>query len=148
MATPFSQLVGTQAVLNVVSGRRWSVVPDEVVAYAAGHYGASPAPIDPDVMDRIMSSTRAALVATALPDQPSLEELRARHGTGTDDDELILRALIPGPAVDAMRAAGPVRRDYPISGPEVRQVRELLALTRTPYVRVATEAMDVELRRN
>jgi oxaloacetate decarboxylase alpha subunit len=148
MATPFSQLVGTQAVLNVVSGRRWSVVPDEVVAYAAGHYGAPPAPIDPDVLDRIMSSTRATLVAATPPEQPSLEELRARHGTGTDDDELILRALIPGPAVDAMRAAGPVRRDYPLSSPEVRQVQELLGLTRTPYVRVASEAMDVELRKH
>lgn len=148
MATPFSQLVGTQAVLNVVSGRRWSVVPDEVVAYAAGHYGASPAPIDPEVLDRIMASSRAALVAASPPEQPSLEELRARHGTGTDDDELILRALIPGPAVDEMRAAGPVRRDYPLSSPEVRQVRDLLGLTRTPYLRVATEAMDVELRRH
>jgi oxaloacetate decarboxylase alpha subunit len=147
MATPFSQLVGTQAVLNVVSGARWTVVPDEVVAYAAGHYGATPAPIDADVLDRIMSSPRATLVAGAPPEQPSLAELRARYGTGADDDELILRALIPGPAVDAMRAAGPVLRDYPLSAPEVRRVRELLTLTRSPYVRVSTEAMDVELRR-
>jgi oxaloacetate decarboxylase alpha subunit len=147
MATPFSQLVGTQAVLNVVSAARWSLVPDEVVAYAAGHYGASPAPIDPDVLDRIMSSPRAASVAAAPPEQPTLAELRTRYRTGADDDELILRALIPGPAVDAMRAAGPVRRDYPLSSSEVRQVRELLAVTRTPYVRVATEAMDLELRR-
>jgi oxaloacetate decarboxylase alpha subunit len=86
-------------------------------------------------------------VAAAPPEQPTLAELRTRYRTGADDDELILRALIPGPAVDAMRAAGPVRRDYPLSSSEVRQVRELLAVTRTPYVRVATEAMDLELRR-
>ena len=42
MATPLSQLVGTQAVLNVVTGQRYSMVPDEVVAYAAGHYGEPP----------------------------------------------------------------------------------------------------------
>ena len=59
MATPLSQLVGTQAVLNVVTGERYSMVPDEVVAYAAGHYGEPPAPIDPDVLDRIMSAARA-----------------------------------------------------------------------------------------
>ena len=51
MATPLSQLVGTQAVLNVVTGQRYSMVPDEVVAYAAGHYGhcllyTSPSPRD------------------------------------------------------------------------------------------------------
>jgi hypothetical protein len=34
-----------------------------------------------------------------------------------------------------------------LSTPEVRQVRDLLTITRTPYLRVATEAMDVELRR-
>src|SRR4051794_2772579 len=147
MATPFSQLVGTQAVLNVVSGARWSVVPDEVVAYAAGHYGATPAPVDQDVLDRIMSSPRAALVAGSPPEQPSLAELRARYGTGAADAELILRALTPGPAVDAMRAAGPVRRDYPLSSSEARQVRELLAATRAPYLRIATESVDLELRR-
>ena len=48
MATPLSQLVGTQAVLNVVTGKRYSMVPDEVVAYAVGHYGVPPAPIDPE----------------------------------------------------------------------------------------------------
>jgi len=35
MATPFSQLVGTLAVLNIVSGKRYAIVPDEVIQYAA-----------------------------------------------------------------------------------------------------------------
>jgi oxaloacetate decarboxylase alpha subunit len=148
MATPFSQLVGTQAVLNVVTGERYSVVPDEVVAYAAGHYGDPPAPIDPDVHDRIMASPRSAEVVAQPPEEPSPAELRARHGTGTDDDELILRALLPAEAVDAMRAAGPVRRDYPLSGSEVDQVRALLAGTASPYLRVVTESMDLELRKS
>ena len=72
------------------------MVPDEVVAYAAGHYGEPPAPIDPDVLDRIMASPRAGGDRwRSPPEQPTLEELRARHGTGTDDDLLILKALIP-----------------------------------------------------
>ena len=61
MATPLSQLVGTQAVLNVVTGQRYSMVPDEVVAYAVGHYGEPPAPVDPQVLDWIMASPRASL---------------------------------------------------------------------------------------
>jgi oxaloacetate decarboxylase (Na+ extruding) subunit alpha len=146
MATPFSQLVGTQAVLNVVTGERYAVVPDEVVAYAAGHYGLPPAPVDANVLDRIMASPRAAEVVARPPEEPSLDELRARHGTGTDDDELILRALLPADAVDAMHATGPVRRDYPLASPELDQVRALLAATGSPYLRVVTESMDLELK--
>jgi oxaloacetate decarboxylase alpha subunit len=147
MATPLSQLVGTQAVLNIVSGERYSIVPDEVVAYAVGHYGEPPAPIDPDVMDRIMSSRRAAEIAASPPEQPTLEQLRERYGTN-DDDLLILKALIPEADIQAMQAAGPVRRDYPLSSPEVEEVRALIEMARTPYIRVSTERWSVELRRS
>jgi oxaloacetate decarboxylase alpha subunit len=147
MATPLSQLVGTQAVLNVVTGERYSLIPDEVVAYAAGHYGSPPAPIEPDVLDRIMSSPRAPEIAASPPEQPTLEELRERHGTGRDDDLLILRALIPESDIEAMRAAGPVRRDYPLTPPEVEEVRALMASSQARYVRVQTERLAVELRR-
>ena len=44
MATPFAQLVGTVAVLNIVTGKRYSAVPDEVIQYAAGYYGEPPRP--------------------------------------------------------------------------------------------------------
>jgi oxaloacetate decarboxylase alpha subunit len=145
MATPLSQLVGTQAVLNIVTGSRYGQVPDEVIAYAVGHYGRPPAPIDPDVLDRIMDAPRARLVLDNPPEQPSLDELQKRHGT-TEPDELILRALLPEPALAAMRAAGPVRQDYPLTSPEVDEVRALLQLTTTSYVRITTERMDLELR--
>jgi oxaloacetate decarboxylase alpha subunit len=147
MATPFSQLVGTQAVMNVVSGRRYESVPDEVVAYAAGHYGTPPAPIDPDVLDRIMSSPRAPALAASPPEQPSLAEIRRRHGDPADDDELILRALLPADAIAAMHAAGPVREDYPLVTLEVTEILRLLSLTRTRSVRYRRAGLDVCLDR-
>jgi oxaloacetate decarboxylase alpha subunit len=147
MATPLSQLVGTQAVLNIVTGKRYSMVPDEVVAYAAGHYGKPPAPIDPDVLDRIMSSPRAPEIVANPPEQPTIEELRRRHGTD-DDDLLILKALIPESDILAMQAAGRVRRDYPLSSPEVQEVCALIATARTPYLQVSTERWSLELRRS
>jgi oxaloacetate decarboxylase (Na+ extruding) subunit alpha len=146
MATPLSQLVGTQAVLNVVTGKRYSIVPDEVVAYAVGHYGEPPAPIEPEVLDRIMSSKRAPEIAANPPEQPTLEELRRRHGTN-DDDLLILKALIPDSDIRAMQAAGPVRRDYPLSSPEIDEVRGLMRATSAPYLRARTERFELELRR-
>jgi oxaloacetate decarboxylase alpha subunit len=147
MATPLSQLVGTQAVMNVVSGsERYTVVSDELIAYAAGQYGKPPAPIEPDVLDRIMSAPRAASIAANPPEQPTLDELRDRYGT-RDDDLLILKALIPEADLEATRAAGPVRHDFPLASADIREVTSLIAAARTPYVRVATEAWDVELRR-
>lgn len=146
MATPFSQLVGVQAVLNLASGDRYSVVSDEVVQYAAGHYGQPPAPIDQDTLDRIVAAPGAArILETPLP-QPTIEELRAQHGT-QDDDELILTALVPAADIAAMRAAGPVRTDYPLDSSQVAQVKALMSAVGTPYVRVATESMDITLRR-
>ncbi len=148
MATPFSQLVGTLAVLNVVTGKRYSVIPDEVIQYAAGYYGQTVAPIEPDIMDRIMSSSRAKEVLAAPPEQPSAEDLRKQFGT-TNDDELILRALVPGPALDKMRAAGPVKTSYPLlSSPELDRVRRLLAVTNLPLMQVKSQAMTLTLRRH
>ena len=148
MATPFSQLVGTLAVLNIVTGKRYSVIPDEVIQYAAGYYGQTVAPVDANVMDIIMSSPRAKEVLATPPAQPSAEDLRKQYGT-TDDDELILRALVPGPAIDKMRAAGPVRRDYPLlSSPELDQVRRLLQIANLPLVQIKSHAMNVTLRRH
>ena len=133
MATPLSQLVGTQAVLNVVTGERYRIVPDEVVAYAAGHYGEPPAPIDGYVLDRIMQVDSAERVIASPPEQPTLEELRARYGTRPgEDDLLILKALIPESDIEAMQAAGPVRRDYPLDSDEIEELRELIGTLGLP----------------
>ena len=94
MATPISQLVGTQAVLNVVSGTRYGVVPDEIIRYVLGHYGEPAGPIDEEVRDKVLSSPRAAELATWVQEQPSREELRTQVGGGISDDELMLRLLV------------------------------------------------------
>ena len=147
MATPFSQLVGIQAVLNVVTGKRYATIPDEVVQYAAGFYGDPVAPIDPDIMDRIMSSARAREVIDNPPREPGLDDLKAQYGT-QDEDELILRASVPQADIDRMRAAGPVKRSYPLlSSPELEQVRKLMALTSLPVIEIAAEGLTMSLRR-
>lgn len=147
MATPFSQLVGIQAVLNIVTGKRYGTVPDEVVQYAAGFYGETVAPVDPEIMDRIMSSPRAKEVLDNPPPDPDLEELMKQYGT-TDEDELIMRATVPQADIDKMRASGPVRRDYPLlSTPELEQVRKLMEIARSPVVEVKTAGLDISLRR-
>ena len=148
MATPFSQLVGTLAVLNIVTGKRYSSIPDEVIQYAAGFYGQTAAPIDPNVMDIIMSSPRGKQVAASPPPQPTIEELRKEYGT-EDDDELILRALVPGEGLEKMRKAGPVKTTYPyLSSPELDQVRRLMTIARSPLVEIKAADFELTLRKN
>lgn len=147
MATPFSQLVGIQAVLNVVTGKRYGTVPDEVIQYAAGFYGETVAPVDPEVMDRIMDAPRAKEVLANPPQHPDLDELKKQYGT-EDEDELIYRAFIPQADIDRMRAAGPVRRDYPLlSSPELEQVRKLMTIANVPVVELRSAGLDISLRR-
>lgn len=147
MATPFSQLVGIQAVLNVVTGQRHARVPEEVVQYAAGHYGQTVAPIDPDILDRIMAAPNAREIAERQPPQPTLAELKKQYGT-EDEDELMLRISVPEADIARMRAAGPVERDYPLlSSPELERVRKLMMLTSSPVIEIKSAAMNVSLRR-
>ena len=147
MATPFSQLVGTQAVLNIGTGERYSSIPDEVIQYAAKFYGETTGPIDEHVLDIIMSSPRAKEVLANPPPQPTIEELRAQYGTD-DDDELILRALVPGEGLEKMRAAGPVMTTYPyLSSRELDQVRRLMKIANSPVVQIKAADFELSLRR-
>ncbi len=147
MATPFSQLVGTQAVLNVVTRERYAIVPDEIVEYAAGYYGEPVAPIQPDVLDRIMSSARAKEVLASPPEQPTIQELRKRYGTD-DDDELILRALMPESDLEKMRAAGPLKRNFPmLSSPELNEVARLIKTSTLPVLHYRNDGLSLTLKR-
>ena len=147
MATPFSQLVGIQAVLNIVTGKRYGTVPDEVIQYAAGFYGETVAPVDPNVMDKIMASPRAKDVLANPPQEPTLDDLKKQYETD-DLDELIYRATVPQADIDKMRAAGPIRRDFPLlSSPELDQVRKLMKVSSLPVIELQTEGFKVSLRR-
>jgi oxaloacetate decarboxylase alpha subunit len=147
MATPFSQLVGIQAVLNIVTGVRYGTIPDEVIQYAAGYHGKPVAPIDANVLDKIMSAPRSKKITAEPPEQPSIEELRKRYGTD-DDDELILRALVPEADIQKMRAAGPVKRRFPLlSSAELEQVSQLIRLSKSRYVQFRTAQLSVTLSR-
>ncbi len=146
MATPFSQLVGIQAVLNLVSEERYKIVPDEVIQYAAGFYGEPVAPIEGDVLDRIMDSPRGKKVASQPPQQKTEEELYKEYGT-RDPDELILRALMPESDLKKMRENGPVARDYPVhSSQEVAEVCKLMKIAKVPLLQVEAQNLSVTLR--
>lgn len=149
MATPYSQLVGIQALLNLVNEERYTIFPDENLMYLAGHMGPIPGPVDQEVLDRAFGSKRGKEFQQWTPPQPSLEEIRHQFGENISDEELLLRFLIPGPDVDAMYAAGPTKTDlsYPDS-PETMLVRELMTDAAAKYINFSRGELDVTLRRN
>jgi oxaloacetate decarboxylase alpha subunit len=93
MATPFSQIVGAVALSNVVAGKRYQVVSDEVILYVLGYYGEPPAPIDQNIKDKITSLPRAKALRNWEP--PSVADLRAKYGSELSDDDLLLKVIVP-----------------------------------------------------
>jgi len=149
MATPFSQLVGIQALLNVVQGERYLTIPDENLMFLAGHYGPPPGPLDPEVLDRAFSTERGKKMLEWSPPQPTLAEIRAQYGKRLSDEELLLRYLIPEPDVDAMYAANaPIEPVYPAgSSHDLGWIKDVIE-KREPSTLTATRGnVTVELRR-
>jgi oxaloacetate decarboxylase alpha subunit len=124
LITPFAQFVGTQAVLNVVQGERYKTVPDEVKKYALGYFGKLLAPVDADVLDRIVSNGSPSIALKPAPLAPAVDKLRRQYPTA-DDDERLLRYMFAGQQVDEMRAAGAMKTEYLFQAPLVQLVQEL-----------------------
>ncbi|QTX31279.1 pyruvate carboxylase subunit B [Aminithiophilus ramosus] len=59
LVTPTSQIVGTQATLNVLVGERWKVIPKEVKNYFLGYYGRPPAPVDEEIRGKAIGDEKA-----------------------------------------------------------------------------------------
>jgi oxaloacetate decarboxylase (Na+ extruding) subunit alpha len=145
MVTPFSQVVGAQALMNVLSGKRYETVPDEVTRYVLGRFGAPAMPLNADVEDRIKSSARAK-VLDAEPHMASLADLRKKIGTQYSDEEFLLRAVMPAEQVDAMQAAGPAPLGYdPKASAVTYLIRELTKRKGLGHVKIKTADFQLEL---
>jgi len=144
--TPFSQILLTQAFLNVTGRERYAVIPDEAIRYALGRFGRPNIPIAPEVMERIESLPRTRELRTE-PAMAPLAELRTRLGRELSDEEFLLRATMPATQVDAMRAAGPAARHYdPESKPVMELLRRVLKLRNIAELSVVKSDFKLELR--
>jgi pyruvate carboxylase subunit B len=96
LVTPTSQIVGTQAVLNVVTGERYKTITNEVKRYLQGGYGQPPAPVDPDLQRRAIGSEPLIEGRPADLLEPELDKLRADLGGLVESDtDLMIYAMFP-----------------------------------------------------
>jgi len=96
LVTPSSQIVGTQATLNVILGERYKVIPAEVKNYIRGYYGRPPAPIDPEIQKKAIGDEEPIDCRPADMIPPGLEQARAEIGDLAQSEEDVLSyALFP-----------------------------------------------------
>ncbi len=90
LVTPTSQIVGTQAVMNVITGERYKMVPNESKALLRGEYGRLPAPVDEKIRKQILGDEPIITHRPADDLQPELEKQRREIAQYIQQDEDVL----------------------------------------------------------
>jgi len=90
LVTPMSQMVGVQAVNNVLSGERYKNVSKEVKAYMRGEYGRTPGPVDEELRKQILGDEQPLTCRYADTLEPAFEKTKAELGDIARSDEDVL----------------------------------------------------------
>lgn len=105
LVTPMSQIVGTQAALNVVTGERYKVITTETKNYFKGLYGKPPAPIDEDIRRKVIGDEEFIERRPADLLEPEMERLARELGDRAKSiEDVLLCALFPKVALDFFEA--------------------------------------------
>ena len=127
LVTPTSQIVGTQAVLNVLCGVRYKLVPGEVKAYVRGQYGCPPAPINPEIQKKIIGDEEPMTVRPADILEPGLPKaVRESAGLARSPEDVISYALFPQVAKKFFeeRQAGAISREETKDTKKTKETKE------------------------
>jgi oxaloacetate decarboxylase (Na+ extruding) subunit alpha len=159
LVTPTSQIVGTQAVMNVMMGERYKSISKEVQALLKGEYGAAPAPFNAELQKRVLEggepitcrpadnlSPEMERLATELKEKASAEDIRLAEGKREVDDVLTY-ALFPQIGLKFLK-----NRDNPDAFEPVPQAAEasaekapVKAESKTPVASQGPETYTVKL---
>jgi len=124
LVTPTSQLVGTQAAMNVISGERWKIIPKEVYQYFRGYYGKTPAPVDPEIQKKVLGDELPITCRPGEKIEPELDEAVKEIGIwATKPEDLLSYVLFPQVAKDFLPKKY-VKENLVDIGLEVQEVPE------------------------
>lgn len=119
LVTPLSQMVGTQALMNVISGERYKIVPNEIKDYVRGLYGRPPAPLAEGIKEKIIGDEEVMTVRPADLIEPQLPKLREAIAQYAKSEEDVLSyASFPNQAKDFLG-----RREDPFYDVPVQEVQ-------------------------
>lgn len=132
LVTPTSQLVGTQAVFNVLSGERYKIVPKEIKDYVKGLYGKPPAPIDREVKKKIIGDEEVITRRPADLLKPQLnaipEEVKQLF---EKEEDALTYVLFPQPAIEFFKKRKQKREEkaLSVSEEERKELEEVAAVS-------------------
>ena len=96
LVTPTSQMVGVQAVTNVLQGERYKKVSKEITAYCRGEYGTTPAPINSDIKAKILGDEKEVVGRYADTLAPIVEPTREKlAGIAKSDEDVLSYIAFP-----------------------------------------------------
>ena len=101
LVTPLSQIVGTQAVFNVLTGKRWSVVSKEMKDYICGFYGKAPGPMDKEIVKKVVGDSEILPpeVAPGSLVTTTYDEVAEEIGDlAKTEEDVLMYALFPNEA--------------------------------------------------
>ena len=119
LVTPLSQMVGTQALMNVLAGERYKMIPTEIKDYVRGLYGAAPVPISEEIRRKVIGDEEPITCRPAdliEPQLPRLAEEIVQYARSEED--VLSYALFPQQARDFLG-----RREDPFYDVPVQTVR-------------------------
>jgi pyruvate/oxaloacetate carboxyltransferase len=126
LVTPSSQIVGTQATFNVLTGQRYSVIIDEVKNYLRNMYGRPPGEVNEDLRRRAIGDEEPIACRPADLLEPGMDQARAEIGDLAESEEDVLSYAIFGPVartfLERRRAGG-----LPSTDPSVAAIAALVA---------------------
>lgn len=148
MVTPFPQIVTTQAMFNVLATERYSNIPDQAIRYVLGRFGRPTAPVDQNVLDRIMNLPRTAEIQQE-PTKMTLKDRRKLFPASMSDEQFLLRAVMPADQVDAMNTRSPDQLYYnPSLSPVLKLLAEMKKRPAVSHFKVTKPDFSLELRSN
>ncbi|HMN78889.1 MAG TPA: pyruvate carboxylase subunit B [Burkholderiaceae bacterium] len=100
VVSPMAQYLGTQAVLNVLTGKRYQIVPQEIKQYVLGYYGELAAPVDAEAREAIAGDEPSITRPPGELLPPMMAEYRRQFAGARDDEELALRIFYTRRTVD------------------------------------------------
>ena len=104
LVTPLSQMVGTQAVLNIISGKRYRIVAKEIKDYLRGRYGKYPSPVNEEIKKKIIGNESTITCRPADLLKPEFEDLKEKYkDIARSDEDVLSLALFESVATEFLK---------------------------------------------